>query len=306
MQPVTRKQFLQRSAIMLAAVVAGPSVGDKKQPPLLSFSTLGCPDWTFEQLTDFAALHQYQGIELRGILRQLDLTKCPEFSTAANITATLSRMKQKGLKFADLGSSANLHVADPVKRKENLDEARRFIDLAHQLGCPFVRVFPNNLPPGQDKQVTLDLISAGLRELGTYATGTGVQVLMETHGDLVHTNDLLTVMQSVNQPNTGLIWDVTNMWSITKEPPPQVYNALKKYIRHTHIKDGKLVNADVQYTFLGKGEVPIFEAIDLLRKGGYQGYYSFEWEKMWHPEIAAPELALADYPVAMKEHFASS
>ena len=52
-----------------------------------------------------------------------------------------------------------------------------------------------------------------------------------------------------------------------------------------------------------KGEAPIFEAIDILSKGGYSGYYSFEWEKMWHPEIAAPEIALAHYPKVMEKHF---
>jgi hypothetical protein len=52
-----------------------------------------------------------------------------------------------------------------------------------------------------------------------------------------------------------------------------------------------------------EGEVPIFEAIDLLAKGGYKGYYSFEWEKLWHPELEAPELAIADYAKVMAEHF---
>ncbi len=54
---------------------------------------------------------------------------------------------------------------------------------------------------------------------------------------------------------------------------------------------------------LDKGTVPIFEAIDALRKGGYTGYYSFEWEKLWHPEIESPEVALADYPLVMAKHF---
>jgi len=40
----------------------------------------------------------------------------------------------------------------------------------------------------------------------------------------------------------------------------------------------------------------------LLAKNNYQGYYSFEWEKLWHPELPAPELALADYSQAMKKH----
>ena len=54
---------------------------------------------------------------------------------------------------------------------------------------------------------------------------------------------------------------------------------------------------------MGKGEVPIFEAIDILYKDGYKGYYSFEWEKLWHPDIDEPEIALADYPKAMMQHF---
>jgi hypothetical protein len=37
--------------------------------------------------------------------------------------------------------------------------------------------------------------------------------------------------------------------------------------------------------------------------GGYKGYYSFEWEKLWHPEIADPEIALADYSKVMKAYF---
>ena len=67
-----------------------------------------------------------------------------------------------------------------------------------------------------------------------------------------------------------------------------------------------MVNGNPQYTLLGRGRVPIFEAIDVLAKANYKGYYSFEWEKLWHPEIAEPEVALADYPKAMRQHFTYS
>ncbi len=140
-------------------------------------------------------------------------------------------------------------------------------------------------------------------ELGDYAKGSDVSVLMETHGDLVKSDDIVHVMQSAAGDHTGLVWDVTNMWSVTKEPPAQVYPKLKKYIRHAHIKDLKMIDGKEHYTLLGQGEVPIFAAIDLLIKGGYKGYYSFEWEKLWHPEIEEPEIALADYPETMNQHF---
>ena len=141
-----RRQFLKTSTGFLALAVAGTTFDFKKEKPKLSFSTLGCPDWTFEKIVSFAAENDYSGIEVRGIQRQMDLTKCKEFSSPENIAATLKLMKDKGLRFVDLGSSAEMHHSDPAERQKNLDEARRFIELAGQLNCPYVRVFPNKLP----------------------------------------------------------------------------------------------------------------------------------------------------------------
>jgi len=299
----TRREFLQTSAMFLATAFVENSFVFKKHTPLLSFSTLGCPDWTFRQIADFAAQHSYRGIEVRGIQGQLDLIKCNEFTTTQNRLATLKIMEEKGLQFVDLGSSATLHFAERIERKKNLDEGRRFIDLAQDLKCPYIRVFPNNFAKDKDRDATMDLIINGLLELGDHAKGSGVSVLIESHGDLIRSDDLEKIMQSAEHENVGMIWDITNMWTITKEAPVQVYNKLKKYIRHTHIKDARLVDGKIQYTLMGKGEVPVFEAIDALSKGGYKGYYSFEWEKLWHPEIEEPAIALADYPKVMKRHF---
>jgi len=303
MYQFTRRKFLKASTVLLTMPFAPTPFGVKKNDPLLAFSTLGCPDWNFQKITDFAVQHNYKGIELRGLQRQMDLTKCNEFNGAQNISTTLAIMKDKGLHFVDLGTSTNLHIADTVERKKNLDEARRFIDLAQQINCPYIRVFPNNLPKDKDRNATIELIIQGLLELGDYAKGSNVSVLMETHGDLVKTEDIQKVMETAFNEHTGLVWDVTNMWSITKEPPVEVYQKLKKYIRHTHIKDLKMIDGKEHYTLLGQGEVPIFTAIDALRDGGYKGYFSLEWEKLWHPEIDEPEIAFADYSKVMKQHF---
>ena len=305
MKNVTRREFLQTTTILLAASVAGSSFNVEKNKPALSFSSLGCPDWTFEQMVNFAVKNGYNGIELRGIQRELDLTKCKEFSSVENKRATIKMMKDNGLKFVGLGSSATMHFADAIVRKKNLDEGRSFIDLAHEIGCANIRVFPNLLPKEQDKKVTMDLITKGLLELGDHAKGSGVNVLLESHGDLVKIDDFETIMQQAQHENVGMVWDVTNMWTLTKESPAKAYKRLKKYIRHTHIKDAKMVDGKLQYTYLGKGEVPIFEAIDLLAKDGYKGFYSFEWEKLWHPELSEPALALADYTTVMQQHFST-
>ena len=303
MKNTTRRDFLQTSAVLLAASIAGSSFEFKKNKSSLSFSSLGCPDWNFDQIVKFAVENQYGGIELRGIQRELDLTKCKEFSSAASRSATIKLMKENGLNFVGLGSSATMHFDDLLLRKKNLDEGRSFIDLAQEIGCANIRVFPNLLPKDKDKDATMELIVKGLMELGDHAKGSSVNVLMETHGDLVKIDDVEKIMQQAKHEHVGLVWDVTNMWTLTKEPPAQAYERLKKYIRHTHIKDAKMVDGKLQYTYLGKGEVPIFEAIDALIKGGYKGFYSFEWEKLWHPELGDPALALADYTAVMQQHF---
>lgn len=299
----SRKQFLQNSGILLAASMCSTAFIPQKNKPLLAFSTLGCPDWTFEQITDFAVQNAYSGLEVRGIKREMDLTKCKEFSSPEKIEETLTLMNSKGLKFVNLGASARMHFHEGNDKEKNLAEAKSFVDLAEKIKCRYVRVFPNNFPKGRTREQTILTVAENLLILGNYAKDRNVTILLETHGDFSSSDDILEVMKAAKHPNIGLVWDIANMWTITKESPSVVYEKLKKYIRHTHIKDVKLNGDKLQYTLLGQGDVPIFEAVDMLSKNGYKGYYSFEWEKLWHPEIAEPELAISHYAKVMKEHF---
>lgn len=300
-QIFSRRRFIKVTTALAASLYTLPALAAKRTP-LLSFSTLGCPDWSLEQITDFAAKHGFKGIEVRGILREMDLPKCKEFSRE-NISVSMGMLEDKGLKFVNLGSGATLHFAEGNERRKNIDDGKRFIDLANKLNCPFIRVFPNNFQKDQEKSQTMDLIAKGLLELGEYAKDSKVTVLMETHGDLLYTDDLVQLMKAAEHKNVGLVWDMTNMWVKTKESPAMAYSKLKKYIHHTHIKNARLEGDKIIYTRLAQGDVPIFEVINALNKGGYKGYYSFEWEKLWHPELEAPELAIADYAEVMKRYF---
>nr|WP_295928223.1 sugar phosphate isomerase/epimerase family protein [uncultured Dyadobacter sp.] len=296
----SRRKFLKNT--MALAAVSALDLPLKKVKPQLAFSTLGCPKWTLDQILTTAVSEGYRAVEIRGLQGELFLPKCPEFSSPEQIAKTRRRFADHKISICNLGASTALHHLDPEKRKKNLDEARQFIDLAQQLSCPYVRVFPNDLPKDQDREKTIDIIGEGLLELGQYAGKANVTVLLESHGEVIWKDVLLRIMKQAEHPNVGLIWDIFNMWSITKEPPTEVYATLKKYIRHTHIKDCRLIDGKPEYTFIGKGEAPLTEAIGVLKAGGYTGYYSFEWEKMWHPEIAEPEVAFVDYPKSMERY----
>lgn len=303
MHSISRKDFIKTSALAGLALAMPPSFKFKKYSPLLSFSTLGCPDWSLDTIVNFAAKNKFNGIEIRGILRELDLPKREEFSTDERIASVVRFVKDRRIKIVNLGSSAAMHFPKGPERDRNIEDAKNFIRLAKKLSCPYVRVFPNNFPKDQDKEETINLMVESLKELGDFAKGYNVHVLMETHGDLSQSDEIQKIMERVNNPNTGLVWDVVNMWTVTKEPPSTVYPKLKKYIRHVHLKDVISVDGKDQYVMLGRGIAPVFEAVDLLAKDEFKGHYSFEWEKLWHPEIGEPAIAIADYSKVMKEHF---
>ncbi|NID10148.1 sugar phosphate isomerase/epimerase family protein [Fibrivirga algicola] len=302
MNQPTRREAIKTALIGGLATLGTLSAFAAKKPQL-SFSTLGCPTWDLATILDVAAKSGYQAVEFRGLQGELDLPKSPAFNTASRAKETHTQFADRGLHICNLGSSAQLHHADAAKRRKNLDDARRFIELAHQLDCPFVRVFPDSLPTDQNRDDTLRLISDGLLELGTYAKGSSVTVLLESHGELTRSNMLVQIMQAAKHPNVGLIWDIVNMWADASEAPAAVYQKLKPYIRHVHVKDVRIVAGKHQYVQIGQGEAPLRAAIDALKAGSYDGYYSFEWEKLWHPEIEDPERVIPQYPAAIKAYF---
>jgi sugar phosphate isomerase/epimerase len=302
---VSRRNFLKSSGLLATAGIFGFTQNTAVKPKL-SFSTLGCPDWTLDRIITFASAHKYDGIEFRGILRELDLTRTPAFANARAIRETVKKIKDKGLSIASLDTSAELHHKEKTGRAKAIDEAKRVIELAHDAGAPHIRVFPNRLPKEVPKEETIQLISAGLSGLGGFAKGTGVRVLMETHGDLVHVSDIEAVMSTADhQENIGLVWDVSNMWNDTRETPALVYSKISKWIRHIHLKDLRMVDGKAAYTLFGEGTVPVFEAIGLLIKNNFSGFYSFEWEKLWHPEILEPEIAIAQFSEKMHQYLSA-
>ena len=265
----------------------------------IAFSTLGCPGWEWKTILGHASEWGYAAIELRGIQGEMDLTKRPELS-GSGLAQSLKDLDAQGLRISDLGASATMHEFEPAKRKAQLDEARRFIDLAHRMNVPYVRVFGDKILAGQTKEATVDRVVSGLRELGQHAKGSGVQVLMESHGDFPDSPTLLELMKDVAMPEVGILWDTHHTFSMGKEQPSVTYGRLKPYIRHTHIKDSTGEGENLHYVLPGAGRIPLREIVRVLATGGYRGYYCFEWEKVWHKEIEEPEVAFPKYAEVMR------
>jgi hypothetical protein len=50
----------------------------------------------------------------------------------------------------------------------------------------------------------------------------------------------------------------------------------------------------------------ILQSLRVLVAGGYKGFYCFEWEKKWHPEIEDPEVASPHCAKAIGQHVAKA
>jgi sugar phosphate isomerase/epimerase len=302
---LTRRSFLARLG---AGLAVGPALLRARSPSArypIAFSTLGCPAWTWKTILDNAAKLGYAGLELRGVAGEMDLPKVPEF-IGTRLADTRRDLAALGLTVSDLGASARMHERDPAVRAQQLDEGRRFIDLAHALGVKYVRMFGDRFPEGEPRADVMRRVIDGFREMAAYATPAGVTVLIESHGDFTRASDLETILTSVASPHFALLWDAHHSFVTANEQPADTWATIGRWTRHTHLKDSTREGPERRYVLLGAGEVPVKEQVRVLATGGYQGFYCFEWEKRWHPEIEEPEVAFPHYAKTMAEYLAAA
>jgi sugar phosphate isomerase/epimerase len=293
---VTRRRFLQASAFALAAVRSKLLASNAHLT--VGFSTLGCPAWEWSKILDFAQSHGFSAIELRGLQGSMDLPTRPEFQPD-RIAQSKRDVASRNLKIACVSSSAQLHDADPEKHKQQIADAKRFIDLASALGVPNMRVFGNKIEG--PKEPVVERVAAGLRELGSYSGERGVTVIIESHGDFTDSPTLSEILARADSPHVGLLWDAHHTFVDGKEDPQLTVQRLGKYIRHTHLKDSVPSADGRHYVLTGRGEVPVRKQVEVLAAYGYTGCYTFEWEKVWHPDLEEPEIAIADFAEFMRK-----
>jgi sugar phosphate isomerase/epimerase len=297
---ISRRTFFQGVATAVAAPAVVRAFWKGPRYPI-AFSTLGCPKWPWARVLEQAAASGYVAIELRGIEGEMDLTKRPEL-TGTRLAQSLKDLDALDLKVSDLGASSRMHEADPKVRAAQMDEGKRFIDLAHQMKVPYVRVFGDKVSPNESKATAMARVVEGLQELGQHAKGAGVSVIIESHGDFTDSPTLLEMLQAAAMPNVALLWDAHHTFVAGKEQPDYTYKMLGSYVRHTHLKDSKPEGTGVRYVLTGTGNVPVKETVAVLARNGYRGYYCFEWEKAWHPEIEEPEVSFPHYADQMRKY----
>ncbi len=249
------------------------------------FSTLGCAERDLPQVIALAKAFRMDGVEFRGLggrMRNADIPELqPEYAVAVR-----TALDDAGLLPVVLGTSCQFH--EGVRWDTVMEEGRFSIRTAHRLGIPYIRVFGNYFRPDADTAV--QRVIDGVRALLDDTADTNVSVLLEIHADFHRAEELLAIVNGVNSPRFGLLWDVYHSDATYGDNWMTLYQQICPWIRHVHIKDYH--RTDGRLCLPGDGDLPLSPILRQLEADGYDGFVSLEWERQWHPELPEIEDAL--------------
>jgi sugar phosphate isomerase/epimerase len=140
-------------------------------------------------------------------------------------------------------------------------------------------------------QPDLDGIVRWLRAAAQAAADAGVELWLETHNEFATGAAMRRVLDAVRHPACKILYDVIHPLELG-EPVADTLAQIGADLAHVHIKDGRpWADPDLanwEYTPLGQGDIALDDIVARLRRQGYAGYYSLEWESAWRAEIRGP------------------
>lgn len=266
----------------------------------LAFSTLGCPNWMLDHAAEQAAKSGYRALEIR----VLDGEIIPSTMPAGRRRQVKETMQRHNLGIIALGLSVRFSSPNSAERQGQVEELRKYLELANELEAPMVRVFGGNVHEDHTVAETINWVAESLARAMPLAEAQGVTVLLETHDAFCRGAEVAQVLQQVVHPRLKAVWDVHHPFRMG-ESIEETWRLIGARTAHIHIKDARRKpDGSWQLVLLGQGEVPCQEVVKLLHREGYKGYITAEWEKKWHPEIEEPEVALPQHAEVLRGWFA--
>ena len=213
----------------------------------------------------------------------------------------LNLVKDNGLIISalcgDLGGGGFIHKD---LNKERVEKSKRILDLAKDLETDIVTTHIGVVPsdPNHDRY---KIMQEACHELAEYADSIDAHFAVETGPE---TSAVLKgFLDSLDSTGVGVNLDPANLVMVTGDDPVQAVHNLKKYIVHTHAKDGKQIffrDPEIVYGIkkdvivtddsflevpLGEGSVDFPKYLAALEEIGYNGFLTIEREVGDKPEV---------------------
>jgi len=267
----------------------------------IGFSSLVAPGWNLNTLVTKAAEFGFDGIELRGLRGELHLPMIPELTSDPK--GVRKMLADQQIELVCLGSSVTLDSKDRRVVNRKKEELTEFIELAAQLGCPFVRMFTGEVQRFDNLQATQGRIAEALASVVPLAARYDVTVLVENGSDFPGSEALWFLIDAVDHPSVKCCWNQCHAMT-TGERPTNSIPRLGSKIEMVHICDAAFDPSGVltEYTPLGEGNVEIARQIELLKGLASDKYLMFEWPKMWVDSLPNADVALPAVASYLRAH----
>lgn len=173
------------------------------------------------------------------------------------------------------------------------------VDVAAALGAKRMRHdatggFKDNDAKYKSFDSALPILANGCRKVTEYAAKKGIATMVENHGYFCQ--DSVRVEKLVNEvadPNFGLLVDMGNFMCADDEPATAV-GRVANYAKHVHAKDFHKKSGNgpdpgdgffrtrggdyLRGAVVGHGDVPVYQCVQTLKRSGYDGFISIEFE----------------------------
>ena len=172
-------------------------------------------------------------------------------------------------------SEGDMSHPDRKERVQAATNHRKWVDIAHYLGCHSIRCnFSYNQVGTPDERV--DRAAESFNWLLEYSEGSELNILIENHGGVSSMPDkLVSLMKKVDNPRFGTLPDFGNFTEVDK------YEGVKALMPYARAVSAKC------YDFEPDGSHKHFDLgrmMEIVLASGYRGYVGIEFEGLYQNE----------------------
>ena len=190
---------------------------------------------------------------------------------------------------------ASLYKETQEEMDAEVERLKKQVDIAKILGAKVMRhdvcYALGKTGNSRSFDLMLPTIAANARKVTEYAATVGVKTCTENHGYIAQDSDRVErLFNTVNHDNYGLLVDIGN-FICADENPATAVSRVAPYAIHVHAKD-MMVRPEptgccqaptrgCNYfcgAVVGEGDVPVKKCLKILKRAGYDGFVSIEYE----------------------------
>jgi len=226
----------------------------------------------------------------------------PENLNPSDRKALLDEVKSNGLVFSALCGDLGRGFGNKELNKELIEKSKRIVDLAKDLETDIVTTHIGVVPSDKNHE-RYKIMQEACYELASYADSVNAHFAIETGPETSAV--LKEFLDSLGSTGVAVNLDPANLKMVTGDDPVGAVYNLKKYIVHTHAKDGNmLIKTNPEYIYrvvhpvpeefqkkkcfeevpLGTGSVDFKNYLKALEDIGYRGFLTIEREVGENPE----------------------